>query len=97
MMYLPGLPNDNAVGELGDEGPLLLKDDDEELSDTLRKSNDGEPNFGELGRLPLFSKDPTFLSELVLLNPAWLLRRPNRFQNGRCFVGVFSTSGVEGR
>lgn len=92
----PGLPNDRAVGELGDEGPLL-KDDDEELSDTFRKSNDGDASFGDSGRATLPSMDPIFFKELLLRKPVvWLRRRPKRFQNGRC-LGVFSTSGVEGR
>lgn len=54
--------------------------------------------MGELGRPDFASTEVILFKELLRRSPEpgeWLLRRPNLFQNGRCF-GVLSESVVEG-
>lgn len=96
--HLPGRPKPWAQGELGDEAGLLLTEDDD-WSDSARKSNDGDTSLGEAGRCVFGSGDDTIrFSELVrrTLFPGesdWLALRPKRFQNGLVLAGLSPVSG----
>ena len=100
----PGRPRPCALGELGDEAGLLLTDEDD-WSESVRKSNEGDDNFGEAGRAGLPSGDDTIrFKELVRrrLDPGdkeRLVRRPIRFQKGLCLgcLSPVSGPGDEGR